>query len=702
MINMKFLKTLLLSAAAMLGMSGYAAEAPVSWTADNGNGTFTNPLFYDEFSDPDIIRVGDDYYLAGTTMHCTPGLVVLHSRDLVNWEFLSYCFDRFDNGPEFDLTDGKEAYGQGIWAPCIRYHDGKFYIFSNINGHGMQVFIADNPAGPWEHKDMGGNIYDLSVLFDDDGKIYAVYKYDEVRAIEIKPDFSGYVEGSERVIIPAGNAMGEGHHIYKIDGKYYILSADYSPMGRMQCARADSLFGPYETAVVSMRESLGTELAHFTRNVGLGSSVPAPGFEFVITKDNPDRLGCATLHQGGIVQLPNGDWWGVSMLDFNSVGRTTCLSPVTWVDGWPYFGLEGNLGRSPRTWVKPATGADVKPHAPYRRSDDFNSKELLPVWQWNHNPVDAKWAIKNGKLRLNTLPASDFAWARNTLTQRCIGPVSSATVEIDASRLRDGDIAGVGLLSFPYSWLGVARNGKQYQLICYDQNGNRTAEQPLDSPRLWLRASGNFGRDVAQYSFSPDGKEFTAIGDSVLLGYQLKSFQGNRYALFAYNRSGRNGGYAEFDNFTVDEPMADRSANLPVGKVITLTNLADGTRLFANPHGPVHFAYKGSPQFDGNDCRFRVLDRGNGRVSLEALNGTGFVTVVGAGLSGDVRMTRDAEKAGVFQWQDMLGNQCMLLSLRTNRFVGTDPASGEPYSADWAGSSPSRRNGTVFSWETSE
>ena len=135
-----------------------------SWSADNGNGTFTNPLFYDEFSDPDIIRVGEDYYLAGTTMHSVPGLVVLHSKDLVNWEFSSYCFDRFDDSDDFNLRNGKEAYGQGIWAPAIRYHNGKFYIFSNINGHGLQVYISDSAKGPWTHHKVNGDIYDLSVL----------------------------------------------------------------------------------------------------------------------------------------------------------------------------------------------------------------------------------------------------------------------------------------------------------------------------------------------------------------------------------------------------------------------------------------------------------------------------------------------------------------------------------------------------------
>ena len=191
------------SAAKSVSASSLAGK---SWSADNGNGTYTNPLFYDEFSDPDIIRVGEDYYLAGTTMHSVPGLVVLHSKDLVNWEFSSYCFDRFDDSDDFNLRNGKEAYGQGIWAPAIRYHNGKFYIFSNINGHGLQVYISDSAKGPWTHHKINGDIYDLSVLFDEDGKIYAVHKYGNVTVTELKPDLSGPVEdrksvGRERVFL---------------------------------------------------------------------------------------------------------------------------------------------------------------------------------------------------------------------------------------------------------------------------------------------------------------------------------------------------------------------------------------------------------------------------------------------------------------------------------------------------------------------
>lgn len=411
-----------------------------SWSADNGNGTFTNPLFYDEFSDPDIIRVGEDYYLAGTTMHSVPGLVVLHSKDLVNWEFSSYCFDRFDDSDDFNLRNGKEAYGQGIWAPAIRYHNGKFYIFSNINGHGLQVYISDSAKGPWTHHKVNGDIYDLSVLFDEDGKIYAVHKYGNVTVTELKPDLSGPVEGSSKVVIPEGNAMGEGHHVYKINGMYYILSADYSPMGRMQCARSKSIWGPYETCVISERESYGYAAGWSVGNMGIGRPLPEDGYQFNNNRPNGVNLGCATIHQGGIVQAPDGKWWGVSMLDFNAVGRTVCLSPVTWVDGWPYFGLEKNLGRSPRTWFKPNDVVKT-PQAPYERCDDFSGKTFKPVWQWNHNPNDKMWSLnkeRKGWLRLHSMPAKQLLWAKNSLTQRAIGPVSYTSVKLDASRLKMG------------------------------------------------------------------------------------------------------------------------------------------------------------------------------------------------------------------------------------------------------------------------
>lgn len=673
-----------------------------SWSADNGNGTFTNPLFYDEFSDPDIIRVGEDYYLAGTTMHSVPGLVVLHSKDLVNWEFSSYCFDRFDDSDDFNLRNGKEAYGQGIWAPAIRYHNGKFYIFSNINGHGLQVYISDSAKGPWTHHKVNGDIYDLSVLFDEDGKIYAVHKYGNVTVTELKPDLSGPVEGSSKVVIPEGNAMGEGHHVYKINGMYYILSADYSPMGRMQCARSKSIWGPYETCVISERESYGYAAGWSVGNMGIGRPLPEDGFSFQNNKPNGLNLGCATIHQGGIVQAPDGKWWGVSMQDFNAVGRTVCLSPITWVDGWPYFGLEKNLGRSPRTWFKPNDMVKT-PQAPYDRCDDFSGKTFKPVWQWNHNPNDKMWSLnkeRKGWIRLHSMPAKQLLWAKNTLTQRAIGPVSYTSVKLDASRLKVGDEAGLGAINTPYASLGVVKTDKGLNLRCYDQNTNKEVWKPLAKSKVvWLRLWGDYDKSQLQYSYSLDGKNWENIGEQMLLPYQLKTFQGVRVALYAFNKKELNGGVADFDDFKVEEPLADRTANLPIGKTIRFSNLADGSLMDATGHGLMHSSSNRKDM--RNQVKFVVEDRGKGKIALKTADGR-YVYIAGAGLSGDVRLTSDSSKAEEFVWQDMLYNRCMLLSLKTQRYVGKNPIDGSPYSADFQGTDAGMKNGCVFGWEVVE
>ena len=286
-------------------LSFTASAQTKSWTADNGNGTFTNPLFYDEFSDPDILRVGDDYYLAGTTMHTVPGLVILHSKDLVNWENIAYCFDRFDFADDaFSLKNHQEIYGQGVWAPAIRYANGQFYVFTNINGKGLQCYTSKDIRGPWEHHNMQGRIYDLSVLFDDDGKIYAIHGYGEVKCTELKPDMSGPIEETERTIIPEGNGVGEGHHIYKINGMYYLISTDYKPNGRTLCSRSKSIWGPYETITITADETFGYHAASLTevpRRVNSTASAMMVR-SLVSSRLDKDATACTNIHQGGIVE----------------------------------------------------------------------------------------------------------------------------------------------------------------------------------------------------------------------------------------------------------------------------------------------------------------------------------------------------------------------------------------------------------------
>lgn len=687
----------LLTTISMLAACLFGNAQSTSWTADNGNGTFTNPLFYDEFSDPDIIRVGDDYYLAGTTMHTVPGLVILHSRDLVNWENVSYCFDRFDfNDDAFSLKNHREVYGQGIWAPAIRYANGQFYVFSNVNGKGLQCYTSTDIRGPWKHHNMQGRIYDLSVLFDDDGKIYAIHGYGEVHCTELKPDMSGPKEETDRVIIPNGSAVGEGHHMYKINGMYYLISTDYKPNGRTLCSRSKSIWGPYETCVITADETFGYHPVGLTQVRG---RIVPDGTKFSIGPEDMNATAATNIHQGGIVQTQNGDWYALLMMDFHSVGRTVTLAPITWKDGWPMLGLEGNLGRAPRTWIKPViSGTEgIKPHAPYERNENFDGKQLGRVWQWNHNPDDKMWALKNGKLRLNTMPAEQLMWARNTLTQRVIGPKSIVTVELYSKNMKDGDVAGLGNINVPCSWVGIVKEGNHVLLRCFEQLNNDTTDVniTLKKSKIWLQLVGDYDNNIAHYEYSTDGKEFTQIGPKMRLSYQLISFQGSRAALFAFNHKGSDGGYAEFDNFTVDEPMADRSGNIPLGKTIRIINLATNRPMHAQPHGLMYDTHMDdmSPQ-----TYFRVIDRGQGKVILQCEDGR-YVWVSGIGLPGDVRLTTDISKAEEFIWQDYLSHEFMLMSTRTHTYIGKSPTTGSPYSMDYKGSDPARRNGAVFRWE---
>ena len=681
-----------------------------SWTADNGNGTFTNPLFYDEFSDPDILRVGDDYYLAGTTMHTVPGLVILHSKDLVNWENISYCFDRFDfDDDAFSLKNHKEIYGQGVWAPAIRYANGQFYVFTNINGKGLQCYTSKDIHGPWKHHNMQGRIYDLSVLFDDDGKIYAIHGYGEVKCTELKTDMSGPIDETERTIIPEGNAVGEGHHMYKIGGMYYLISTDYRPNGRTLCSRSKNIWGPYETITITADETFGYHAAPLTQvPQGEQYRIGHDGTKFGIPEVDKDATACTNIHQGGIVEDQSGQWWALLMMDFHSIGRTVTLAPITWKDGWPMLGLEGNLGRAPRTWLKPNINAGVQPHAPYERSENFNGKTLGRVWQWNHNPDDNLWGLKNGRLRLQSMPAEQLMWARNTLTQRVIGPKSIVTVELFTKRMKDGDVAGLGNINVPCSWIGIVKDGKTLTLRCFEQATNDTIEVKsgeMKSEKLWLRMVGDYDKDCAHYEYSFDGLQYQQLGRKMPLSYQLISFQGSRHALFAFNFKGKNGGYAEFDNFTVEEPQADRSGNIPYGKTLAsplaadrsfrIINLATEKPMIALSHGLI---YDTDASDHSVQTRFRLIDKGQGQVLLQCEDGR-YVFCSGYGIAGDVRLTTDESKAEVFLWQDYLNHEFMLMSMRTHRYIGKSPTTGSPYSMDFPGADPARRNGAVFRWE---
>ena len=661
---------------ASLGAPVARAQTPHTWTADNGNGTFTNPLFFDEFSDPDIIRVGDDFYLTGTTMHAMPGLPVLHSTDLVNWELESYALDRLDLGPAFRLEDGKEIYGRGIWAPSFRHHAGTFHIFSNVNGQTTQHFTATSPRGPWTRTPMKVSLHDLSVLFDDDGKVWVVWGYRDLHLAQLDASLTDTIPGTTRALFGKDALIGEGSHLYRIDGKYYITSAWYAGRMRMPAARADRIEGPWEiNPSISAYEAFGLRQGARLRNNGTSPDI-------VVNPGTPTARGGMAMHQGGIVQTPAGEWWGWSMFEGNSVGRLTALSPVTWKDGWPYFGLPGNLGRTPRTWVKPKTARPSAPHAPYVRSDEFSGPALANVWQWNHVPDDTRWSLmeRRGVLRLHALPASDFWWARNSLTQRAIGPQSTVTTILETSGMAPGDVAGLALLNRPYAWIGVRRADDGMWLEQFTQLTGDTTRARLTTGRVWLRAECDFLVERCALSYATDGAHFTPLGAPVATIFQLKTFQGVRYALFNFNARGAAGGYADFDAMRVDEPHPrGLTRPIPVGRTITL-----------------HAAGRDTPFALDGRTQFSVVDRTLGRVALRV--GDRYVSVAPLTDSTSAVSMRagppgDAE---TFQWMETPYGDLILMSLRTNRYLRLEPDGR--VTGDGLGAEPDPASPVLLRW----
>jgi beta-xylosidase len=647
------------------------AEPPVrTWTPDNGDGTFTNPLFYDEFSDPDLIRVNDWFYLTGTTMHAMPGLPLLRSKDMVNWEFLSYAADRLDFGPAYRLEGGKNIYGQGIWAPSLRYRNGVFYIFTNVNGRATQVYSAINPRGPWVHWEMKRSLHDLSVLFDDDNKAYAVWGHQDMHIAQLTDDLLDIVPSTEKVLFSKTDGMGEGAHFYKIGGRYFILSANYAGGFRMPAARADNVYGPYEVnQAISKDEGFGLVRGYRLNN---------KEYPFDVSPPNPASRDGTAMHQGGIVLTEAGEWWGFSMMDYNSIGRLLSLAPVTWKDGWPYFGLPGNPGRNPRTWVKPRSAERQQVKVPFERDDDFSEPALKPLWQWNHVPVENRWSLSErpGFLRLRSMPAASFWEARNTLTQRAIGPMSSPTVVLDVAGLQDNDVAGLALLNLPYAALGAERSDGKLSLALFDQARNRTVRVAVKATRLWLRADCDFLTEKARFSYSTDGRNFQSIGEPFTMIFQLTTFQGVRYALFNYNTGNQNGGAADFDSIEVQQPFPRGLMRpIPYEQVIQLR--AAVGRAPAQP------------------LNFTVRELGLGRVALQA--GDSFLSI-GPDGGATLQVTRPG-LAQSFQWMETPTGELLLMSLQTNFYLRIHPQTGALI-ADSPGPIPDGSDGVRFIWRT--
>ncbi|MDE5871706.1 MAG: glycoside hydrolase 43 family protein [Muribaculaceae bacterium] len=498
-----------------------------------------NPMIWADVPDPDVIRVGDDYYMVSTTMHLMPGCPVMHSKDLVNWETIGYVFDRLTDSPRYDLEDGT-VYGKGQWATSLRYRDGVYYVLFSPNDQPYRSYIykAVNPAGPWELVTRTDHFHDASLLLDDDGRAFVFYNGGQIRLRELNPDLSGVKEGGidKVVIYPDSEETGlhEGSRVIKHDGKYYafVISWPAGKPRRQLCYRADNIEGPYEKMVV-LESQFG-------------------GFPYV--------------GQGCLVDGKDGDWWGVIFQDRGGVGRVLTLNPCTWKDGWPMLGdKDGKVPSEIAMRISPEINGRVA------ESDDFNGSKSI-YWQWNHNPVDSAWSLteRPGFLRLKTSRVvPDVFQAPNTISQRMEGPGSTATVKLDVSGMLPGDRAGLAAFNGDSGLLYVdcTDNGKYVVMsessVVLGEPGHKVSEVkdtemsrvPLADDTVYLRIDTDFnpGRDIARFWWSLDGREWSRIGGDFKMIFDYRRFfMGTRFAIFNYATQSC-GGYVDVDSFTIEK-----------------------------------------------------------------------------------------------------------------------------------------------------
>jgi beta-xylosidase len=494
----------------------------VGW-GDQKDGTYRNPVLPGDYSDLDCIRVKSDYYAISSTFQYSPGVVILHSKDLVNWRILSHAVgDLTQIGPELNWNR-MNRYARGVWAGAIRYHADTFWIYFGTPDEGYFMTSAKDPAGPWEplHCVMKGPGWDDCCPFwDDDGQGYFIgtnfkdnYK---TWLFKLSPDGKELVSDS-RVLLNEGSGR-EANKLYKIDGVYYHFYSESSPRGRfVMMQRSKNIAGPYtEKRLLSHPQKEAHE-----------------------------------PNQGGIVQTEAGDWYFFTHHGAGDwEGRCASLLPVKWIDGWPILGEAGDDGVGKMVWSgrKPVASAQI---ITPQSDDDFNQAKLGVQWEWNYQPRAEKWSLaeRPGFLRLHAfkpLESDNLKKAGNTLTQRSMRTKNNvATVSLDLSGMTDGQVAGLCHYSKDFSTIGVRRKSGVISVESASSKGVVTGPT-LSGSRLWLRSTWS-SDGKSSYFYSTDGTTFLPLGNS----YQLSwgDYRGDRIGIFNYNNDGESG-YIDCDSFT--------------------------------------------------------------------------------------------------------------------------------------------------------
>ncbi len=510
----------------------------------------SNPIIRADVPDISVIRVGDRYYMSSTTMHMCPGLPIMKSNDLVNWELVNYAYDILEDNDALSLKNGKNAYGAGSWASSLRYHDGKFYVstFSSSTGK-THVFTTDDiEDGPWQAVAFEPSLHDHTLFFDDDGKVYMLHGGGDLRLTELKKDVSGIQPGgfdevvirdASRIAAPRVGLPAEGSQMFEVDGKYYVCNITWPPndMRTQIVHRSEKVTGPYEGRVILHDQGIA---------------------------------------QGGFIDTPDGKWYAYLFKDSGPVGRCPYLVPMKWVDGWPVLGEDGKtplvldipikesgLGNliADDEFERPAQVLALLKQK-QRGENDYVRGAFSLAWQWNHNPDNRYWSLTDrpGFLRLTTgrVDAS-LPEARNTLTQRTFGPTCSATTMIDVSGMKGGDVAGLSAFQKRYGFVGVKMIGNDKSIVMVSAETEEFVEVesvPLEQSAVYLRVDCDFRRrpEKAHFYYSLDGDRWTRIGSPLRMEYTLPHFMGYRFALFNFATINA-GGYVDFDYYRVGEEV---------------------------------------------------------------------------------------------------------------------------------------------------
>jgi len=508
------------------------------WVADNGNGTYKNPVINADYSDPDAIRVGDDYYMISSSFNNMPGLPILHSKDLVNWEIIGHSLLR---QPPFDHFS-KVQHGNGVWAPSIRYHNGEFYIYYPDPDFGIYLIKAKNINGPWSEPLMveaGKGLIDPCPLWDNDGKVYLVHAFAGSRAsiksiIVVKQlNTDGTKIMGDGVMVYDGHDTDptiEGPKFYKRNGYYYIFApAGGVSTGWQLVLRSKNIYGPYERKVV----------------MDQGTS----------TTNGP--------HQGAWVDTRTGESWFLHFQDKDAYGRVVHLQPMKWVNDWPVIGVDKDgdgKGEPVLTYNKPNIGKTYPAITP-AESDEFNNNKINLQWQWeaNSNPF---WAFpSNGNLRLFSyqLPDSvkNYYDVPNLLMQKFPAEEFMTTTKLSFKPRLDGERTGLIINGTDYAFISLIKKADGNYIsfsICKEADKGKLPTvqdgEKVNSADIYFRVIVTKGA-VCQFSYSEDGKVFKQLGEKLIA--KPGRWIGAKVGLFCTRTTKTNdSGFADVDWFRIE------------------------------------------------------------------------------------------------------------------------------------------------------